>query len=294
MARTNILFPVGRLVQGSLHKGDSTDNKGNPLVVKTGPNAGQPRVSYFFAVAISKGAETHWNQTAWGQQMWASGATGFPQHHALRAFAWKVVDGDDTEPNANLKRPCDAEGFPGHWVVKFSGGFAPKVYQQDGAAFPQLTAEAVATLKLGGYYKVSGNVDPNGDATKPGIYVNHDMVLFVGHGPEIVYGPDAASVFGAAGPVALPPGASVVPVGPAVMPVAAAVVVPPAAVAVVPHTAILTPPAAPVSPPVPPRPPAAPAAPARTLTAKAGGASYEALLGAGWTDATLVEHGLMA
>ena len=57
----NILTPPGRLVQGSLYKGSTQDAEGNPLIVKTGPNAGQSRVDYFFAVAIPKGSETHWN-----------------------------------------------------------------------------------------------------------------------------------------------------------------------------------------------------------------------------------------
>ena len=40
-------------------------------------------------------------------------------------------------------------------------------------------------------------------------------------------------------------------------------------------------------------PVAPPAAPVRRMTAKAGGHSYETLISGGWTDATLVQHGLM-
>ena len=36
----NFTTPVGRLVQGSLYKGNDTDAEGRPLVVKTGANAG--------------------------------------------------------------------------------------------------------------------------------------------------------------------------------------------------------------------------------------------------------------
>ena len=32
---------------------------------------------------------------------------------------------------------------------------------------------------------------------------------------------------------------------------------------------------------------------AKTMTAKAAGQTYEAMVGAGWTDATLIEHGYM-
>jgi hypothetical protein len=48
-------------------------------------------------------------------------------------------------------------------------------------------------------------------------------------------------------------------------------------------------------PPVPGAmpPPAPPAPPAKTLTALAGGASYDQMIAAGWTDATLIQNGYM-
>jgi hypothetical protein len=291
MTQTNILFPPGRLVRGSLSAGRTTDSKGKPLVFKSGAQIGQPRTEFFFAMAFPKNGTTHWNQTDWGRLIWSAGQGAFPQHHVLRDFSWKVDDGDSTEPNGSLRKPCDNEGWPGNWVVKFGGTIAPRVYTRDGANYQQLTAEATAMLKLGGWYVVSGSSSGNNSSESPGVYVNHSMVLFVGHDKEIVVGPDAASVFGNV-PTALPPGVSATPVGPTVMPVTA--VVPPtpaaptptaptpaAAVPTVPHPAILT-------PPVPPAPPA------RVLTAKAGGATYEQLLQAGWTDALLVQHGMMA
>jgi hypothetical protein len=45
-----------------------------------------------------------------------------------------------------------------------------------------------------------------------------------------------------------------------------------------PHPAILQPPAAPI----------------RQMTAKAAGATYEAMIAAGWTEALLVQHGYLA
>lgn len=55
---------------------------------------------------------------------------------------------------------------------------------------------------------------------------------------------------------------------------------------------------APVAPPVAPAPvapvaPAPPAAPVHQMTAAAGGATYEAMIGANWTDETLIAHGMM-
>ena len=66
----NFTTPVGRLLMGSLYNPQTTDMEGNPLVIRSGPNAGQPKVQYFFAVGIPKGLETHWSQTPWGQLIW--------------------------------------------------------------------------------------------------------------------------------------------------------------------------------------------------------------------------------
>jgi hypothetical protein len=52
------------------------------------------------------------------------------------------------------------------------------------------------------------------------------------------------------------------------------------------------PPAAP--PPAPAAPPPTPPAPVRTMLPAAAGQTYEAMLSAGWTDALLIQHGMMA
>jgi len=66
-AAVNITSPVGRLVAGSLYDAQDKDAEGKPLVIKNGPNAGQQRVDFFFAVAIPKeSGHTHWAQTDWG------------------------------------------------------------------------------------------------------------------------------------------------------------------------------------------------------------------------------------
>lgn len=54
---------------------------------------------------------------------------------------------------------------------------------------------------------------------------------------------------------------------------------------------MMTPPAAPA--PMMAPPPAPPAAPVRTMTPKAAGATYEAFVANGWTDAMLIEQGYM-
>lgn len=60
--------------------------------------------------------------------------------------------------------------------------------------------------------------------------------------------------------------------------------------------AVVAPPAPVAAAPIPPAPNAAPpvpTAPVRVMTAAAQGATYEQLITAGWTDALLVQHGMM-
>ena len=331
--KVNITSPVGRIVMGSLYDPSTTDAEGKPLVVKTGPNAGQPRVNYFFALAIPKGAEPHWAHTPWGQQIWNVGNQAFPNAAQSPAFAWKIEDGDSQIPNKKGRKPCENEGWRGHWILKFSGGFAPKVYQQEGAGYVQVMQKDFC--KPGYFVEVAFSVDGNGSQSQPGVYLNHSMVCFRAYGQEITFGPDVASAgFGAA---PLPAGASMTPPAGAIpMPQAAAAPalpgVPagympppvPGAVPGIPQAPGVAPaplapagsvpmPSAPVPgapapipvmpnagfvqvpppAPAPMAPPPAPAAPVRQMTAAANGVTYEAYVAAGWSDAQLVQNGLM-
>lgn len=322
MAKVNITSPVGRIVMGSLYDPSTTDAEGKPLVVKTGPNAGQPRVNYFFALAIPKGAETHWAHTPWGQQIWNVGNQAFPNAAQSPAFAWKIEDGDSQIPNKKGRKPCENEGWKGHWVLKFSGGFAPKVYQQEGAGYVQVMQKDFC--KPGYFVEVAGSVDGNGSQSQPGVYINHSMVCFRAYGPEISFGPDVASAgFGAAplpagasmtppaGAIPMPqapqmpgvPGAPLAPVNvayaqPAGVPQVPGVPAGSYATPVSPSSPIPVMPAPgfvqmPPPAPAPMAPPPAPAIPVRQMTAAAQGVTYEAYVAAGWSDAQLVQNGLM-
>lgn len=341
MAKVNITSPVGRIVMGSLYDPSTTDAEGKPLVVKTGPNAGQPRVNYFFALAIPKGAEPHWAHTPWGQQIWNVGNQAFPNAAQSPAFAWKIEDGDSQIPNKKGRKSCDNEGWRGHWILKFSGGFAPKVYQQEGAGYVQVMQKDFC--KPGYFVEVAFSVDGNGSQSQPGVYINHSMVCFRAYGPEISFGPDVASA--GFGQSALPAGASMTPPAGAIpMPQAPAAAPalpgapvgyapPPVPAGIIPGAAptMPLPPGLPVAPaplpqggfapmpyapapgapapipvmpnpgfvqvpppaPAPMAPPPAPAAPVRQMTAAAQGIPYESYVAQGWTDALLVQNGLM-
>lgn len=293
--QVNFTTPVGRLVLGSLYKGQTTDAENRPLVIKSGPNAGQPRVDYFFAVAIPKGAETHWASTEWGKLIWETGHKAFPNGQGNSpAFAWKVTDGDSIVPNRAGRRPCDREGYAHHWVLHFSSGYAPKIFTADGSA-PIVEPDAV---KLGYFVQVAGSVAGNESLQQPGVFLNHNMVALSGYGPEIVVGPDPKSVGFGQSP--LPAGASAVPLGGMAPVVTGAPSVPgvptptpaplPAQVTVVPnHTFVAGPGAA-----LPPPPAPSVVAPVHVMLPAANGATYEQMRAAGWTDQQLVQHGMMS
>ena len=283
--RVELLTPVGRLVQGSLYTGATTDAENRPLVFKSGANAGQPRVNFWFNVAIAKGAEQHWNQTEWGAKIWGVGQAGFPNGQANSPhFAWKIVDGDSTIPNTQGNRPCDNEGFPGHWVLRFSGAYQPSLFNENGT----LPLTEPNAIQLGDYVQVYGYVEDNKSTQQPGVYLNHSMVARAGYGARILSGADPKSV--GFGGVPLPAGASATPIGglSTVAPVPAAAPVPAVApVAPVPAAA----PVAPVTPP--PHPGILNPAAGVTMTPKANGATYEDLIAVGWTHELLIQHGMI-
>lgn len=299
----NVTSPVGRIVRGSLYEPSTIDAEGKPLVVKNGPNAGQPRVNYFIALAIPKGAEKHWAETSWGAEIWKVGHTTFPGIVSSPSFAWKIDDGDSQVPNKVGRKPCDNEGYKGNWIIKLSNGFAPKIYRQDGGGYVQVTDKDY--IKAGYYVEAAFTVEGNGSAQQAGLYLNHSMICFRAYGPEINFGPNVNEAgFGQA---PLPTGASATPLAgtvpmpqvpaaapsyaPPVAPYAAPMpqqVVTPPPVPVVPNTGFLTP-----TPGVqaPPPAPAAPVA-AKRMTNLAT-APYEAYIAQGWTDAQLIQNGLM-
>lgn len=208
--RLEFTTPVGRLVAGDLWTPRTTDQQGNPLEIKTGPNKGQPTQKYFIGLAIPKtdaGFNDLWavmNQVA---------KQGFPnlfdaQGNCLRPdFAWKFTDGDSQIPNRNNVRPCDKEGYPGHWVINMETSIAPKVLDRDIKPIPP---ESKA-IKRGDYIRVHISLAANGQTSNPGLYLNPSMVQFSHAGDEIFSGPDANAVFGAAPLAAAPAGASTIP-----------------------------------------------------------------------------------
>ena len=299
-----ILFPPGRLIMGDLYTGSNKDGKGQVRTVKPGkPNAGQPQAPTFFqGVAIPKAGETHWSQTAWGQQVLAIGAADHPNMYQNPAFAWKIDDGDSTVPNRSNKRPCDSVGAPGHWLVKFSSMIAPKVFTKSAAgAYSDVTANTDA-VKRGWWVQASAYVKGNTGDT-PGVYMNASAFLFVKQDVEISGGGvDAETAFAGAAVSQALPGVAAMPFAaaqsPAVLPGLPAQPVAP--VMVQPNHAFLAVPAGlpstPMAPPLPVAPvaPPVPAGPALTTAGVVSGFTYAQYRSSGWTDDQLRANGLIA
>jgi hypothetical protein len=253
-----ILLPVARLVQGDLYEPQTEDMQGNKLTVKSGENAGKDRVNYFFSVAIPKAGEQIWWQTQWGAKVYALAQAAWPawfdpSNGACKhpKFSWKIIDGDDATPNpeANMRRNCDREGFPGHWVVRCSSGFATKVFDESGNPLLQ-----PGLVKCGYWVEVLISINTNGNTQKPGMFINHNMVAYRAPGKEIIAGPDPRTVgFGRS---ALPAGVTAQPLGnTANMPAAAGLPPAPGAMPPPPPSAAAMPPPPPAAAPVGMAPP---------------------------------------
>lgn len=182
----NFLSPVGRLVQGDVFEPQLKDQQGRPRVIQAGPNAGQPSPQYFIAVAFAK------NDPAWPAfhaQLDAVARAAWPQLFptpggpcVLPTFANKIVDGDGFDTTGKPNR--DKEGFAGHWIVRFTSGFAPKAYVASppgSGVYVEITNPA--EIKRGYMVRVAGSIKSNDNAQKPGVYVNFTMVERSAFGP---------------------------------------------------------------------------------------------------------------
>lgn len=260
------MLPTGRMIGGDLYKMfPVTDSFGKPKMKQDGVT---PREEINFGVAVPKAGETHWNQTPWGAQIWEAGKAAYPQAFTSPAFAWKITDGDSTIPNKKGVVPNGREGYRGHWVVWMKQGWAPRIVNADGSV--ELGPNAI----LPGYYvRVIVTALGNAPSPTPGVFLNPKAVALMATGDVIETASQVdTSAFATTQAGALPAGARpVVAAEPAFAGVTAA-----------PNPAFLS---------VPPPPPPAPKG--RTMTAAAGGATYEAMIAAGWTDALLVQHGMM-
>lgn len=200
--------PEGRLVGGHpMQSNVRTDPRTQqPIMGKDG----QPSRQTFIAVAIPKGGETHWYQTEWGGQIYQAAVAGWPNgEYNAPTFAWKIDDGDSQVPNKNGKKPCDREGYPGHWVLKCSTSLPVACFNK-GYYDPTQQIQQEGEIKPGDYCRVFLQIRGNNPSQSPGVYLNPTKFELSRAGELIVLesGPSAAEAFGGgapAGPVAGPP-----------------------------------------------------------------------------------------
>lgn len=315
MAKVDFLSPVGRLVQGDPFEAQTKNMQGQPLMTQSG----QPTQRYFIGVAFAKNDPLF---PAFYQKMMEVARASFPALFNAQGqcshprFSWKIADGDGVDDNG--KPNANKEGFAGHWVVKFSSSFAPRCFHA-GHYAPHEQIQDPKAIPRGYFVRVAGTIEGNDQPTKPGLYMNLNMVELSGVGPIITSGPDASAVFGGtaaalpAGAQALPmhagaaapgfslPGSAPVGVAPglptmpsqtAAMPVTTSPSSPAVSVVVQPNPAFLAGPGGmPAAMPQVAPPPVIPAGP--QMTAKAGAFTYEQYIAQGWTDAALRAEGLM-
>lgn len=177
-----VRFPLARIVQGDLYNPDDTDIDGKKRVYEAGHSkAGQPKWTYFFAIAIPKTRAAWWEEP-WGAPILTLGQQSWPQGQWQQpTFAWKIQDGDSTTPNKKGRVNARTEGMAGCWIVNLSSSIAPKVWEVANGGFVALPQKDL--VKCGYYVEVNANLQSNERTSNPGLYINHEHVVYRGGGP---------------------------------------------------------------------------------------------------------------
>lgn len=213
MAR-KLTTPIMRMVQGSMQMRQARDDDNNPKF----DDDGKPVMVWFFAGAIAKD-NPEWGPF-WGE-MYTEARTSFP--HLCNAageithpkFSWKYQDGDGVDKNG--KSVADKPGFAGHHIIKFSTQIEPKCFPANDLSTMAQLQDPHKIIKPGHYIRVrvfcNGNgVDTSKGSRVPGLYMNPEIILHEGYGPEIITGEDPKEAFAQAAAYR-PAGMSAAPVG---------------------------------------------------------------------------------
>lgn len=193
-------LPVGRLVYGHPSKLiQKTDTKRQPVIGKDG----QPVMVRQFGVAYPKDV---FNAQVW-PIMYAAASAAFGGQQPPPHFSYKFKDGDGVDRQG---RPYNQrEGYAGHCVVHFETQFDLIAYKQNPqtGAWDQITEH---DYKTGDYIAVNASIEgnkPTDPTHTPGLFINPQGVLLIGHGQAIVNAPSADQMFGGQ-QFQLPPGAT--------------------------------------------------------------------------------------
>lgn len=193
------LTGVGRLITGDPYNIQTRDHLGNEI---TDPK----KMKFFVAIAFSKtDPNTKFNEAwAYMQQAGEKHAQGAQFKAAGWAgFHFKMDDGDQPQFKDKL-------GYPGHWILKCSNGFQPRLYDETQANVQNDPTSIYKGCYVRAFLSAKPNTGVNGQA---GIYLNVTMIQRCGHGAPIQSGPDFTQML-SQNAIALPVGASATPLAP--------------------------------------------------------------------------------
>lgn len=191
-----VLTEVARLVGGHpMVDQVQHDDTGRP---KTDAS-GQTVTARYIGVAVPKNGSTDWKTTEWGQKIVLAAQAGWPNGEwQSPTFAWKITDGDSQIPNKKGRKPCEREGYPGHWVLQLQTQLGIKCYHANHYD-PHEQIQDKNEIKAGDYCRVLIGAKANAPSQSPGVYLNPELFELTRAGQEIVLdsGPSAADAFGA-------------------------------------------------------------------------------------------------
>lgn len=202
--------PIGRIVQGNGLIGNPQFVQGTQTP-KLGKN-GEQQVNWYVSVAFDKANPKTGEMIAaifteaarlfpalfpYGYQAAARADTQPPINAGgcIRSdFAYKVVDGDGYD--ANGKAHALKEGWKGCWILKIST-YAGAMRVVNGLKNNETITEVgnePGKIKTGDFVVCCLDISSNGwkgDAqSKPGIFMNPDLLQLVGYGDPIISGPN--------------------------------------------------------------------------------------------------------
>ena len=184
-----VLSISGQLVQGDVFTLKPQEYQGRPKLDKNNNQLNQ----LFFGVGVDKTSPDFQNAY---NAMYAEAMQGFPGGEYQRQdFSWKFVDGD--QPPNNQK-----PHLQNRYIFRFTSNFNVTVVSKGGASV--LTDPN--SLKRGYFVRVFFTVKANGDAGKPGVFLNPQCVELIGYGEEIISGPDPTQLIANAGTMHIPAG----------------------------------------------------------------------------------------
>ncbi len=196
--RINCSTGTGRLVEGSLYRGQDTDLDGKKLIDKDGV----PYQLFYVALAVrKKPGETSWKQTKWGQEIYAMADNSFRDIKVLESpsFAWKIEDGDDDKLFNNRNQPRkrankEKEGFAGCWILKFNTRYKPTIHRWNDQKTLVIPFNEEEAIQLGSYVQINFSAIGNDQIKSPGIFLSHEKVCYIQAGPLIKFALDANEV----------------------------------------------------------------------------------------------------